>query len=263
MTTTFEKAKNLFSTGEGMDVEKFAAHFCDDCFYQFANYPVAKSPKEIIKNSQEFLSHVKTVKHHIIGHHESAGIIYLEMEISYTCLNGNHHTLPCFDSIKFEGDKVKELKIFMDINPVYAEPHATTKATEKKENDHSYICDKIASMYAALKKEDWNEFESYFDENVLYKVGANDPVVGPKMITKTLQYIYKILKLTTHNQRGIWKADDETVIIEMDANYVNKLTEKFVQVPCTDIYRFENGKITEWRVYPDASQTGFTSWFNK
>ena len=83
------------------------------------------------------------------------------------------------------------------------------------------------------------------------------------MITKTLQYIYKILKLTTHNQRGIWKADDETVIIEMDANYVNKLTEKFVQVPCTDIYRFENGKITEWRVYPDASQTGFTSWFNK
>ena len=83
------------------------------------------------------------------------------------------------------------------------------------------------------------------------------------MITKTLQYIYKILKLATHNQRGVWKADDETVIIEMDANYVNKSTEKFGQVPCTDIYRFENGKITEWRVYPDESLTGFTSWFNK
>ena len=83
------------------------------------------------------------------------------------------------------------------------------------------------------------------------------------MITKTLQYIYKIIKLTTHNQRGVWKADDETVIIEIDANYVKKLSEKFVQVPYTDIYRFENGKITEWRVYPDESQTGFTSWFNK
>ena len=35
-------------------------------------------------------------------------------------------------------------------------------------------------MHADLKKEDWGKFESYFDENVSYKVGANDPIVGQK-----------------------------------------------------------------------------------
>jgi limonene-1,2-epoxide hydrolase len=42
----------------------------------------------------------------------------------------------------------------------------------------------------------------------------------------------------------------------MDANYVNKKDKTFVQVPCTDIYRFDGDKIYEWRVYPDASKTG-------
>ena len=265
MSKNLEQAKRLFTIGETMQVERFAELFADSCLYKFANNSAAHSPQEIIDSSEEFLKRVTAVKHNILTHHESSGRLYLEMEIIYTCINGSQHSLPCCDVLEFnEEGKVTELRIYMDISPVYNESIKTEqKQKSKAKISQEDISQKVGEMYAALKKEDWELFESFFDETVLYKVGANDPVVGPDKITKTLQYIYKILKLTTHNQRGIWKADDETVIIEMDANYVNKLTDKFVQVPCTDIYRFENGKITEWRVYPDASQTGFSSWFNK
>ena len=265
MTKSLEQAKRLFAAGESMQVERFAAHFSDECLYKFANNSAAHTPQEIINSSEEFLKRVTSVEHNIVNHHESGGRLYLQMEISYTCANGAQHTLPCCDALEFDDDgKVKELRIFMDISPVYNEPLPSDQQDKTQASiTHEDIRKKVAEMYAALKKEDWKLFETFFDEDVVYKVGANDPVVGPDNISKTLKYIYKILKLTTHNQRGLWKADDETVIIEMDANYVNRLTEKFVQVPCTDIYRFENGKIVEWRVYPDASQTGFTSWFNK
>jgi hypothetical protein len=42
------------------------------------------------------------------------------MEVTYINHNGQVFTLPCCDIIRFEGDKVKELKIFMDINPLFS-----------------------------------------------------------------------------------------------------------------------------------------------
>ena len=54
------------------------------------------------------------------------------------------------------------------------------QTTDKEISDHSVICDKITIMHADLKKEDWGEFESYFDENVSYKVEANDHIAGQK-----------------------------------------------------------------------------------
>ena len=168
------------------------------------------------------------------------------------------YTLPCCDSIVVDGDKIKEMKIYMDSSILFAD--------EKSENADSSTSDsetvgvdlptRIGAMYAALHKEDWETFKTFFTDSVLYKIGANDPVVGPNNIAGMLSEIYKTLKLTSHNQRGFWVVDGNTVILEMDANYVNKKQEKFVQVPCTDIYRFEGDKIFEWRVYPDASRTG-------
>jgi len=39
----------------------------------------------------------------------------------------------------------------------------------------------------------------------------------------------------------------------MDANYKRVSDGKKITVPCTDIYRFQEDLIKEWRVYPDMS----------
>ena len=126
---------------------------------------------------------------------------------------------------------------------------------------HEDIRKKVAEMYSALKKEDWKLFEIS-----LAKCGlqgwCNDPVVGADKISKTLQYIYKILKLTTHNQRGLWKADDDTVIIEMDANYVNKLIKNsFRSMQISTVLKTE--KLSNGECIQTPHKQVSASWFNK
>ena len=164
MTKSLEQAKRLLAAGESMQVERFAAHFSDECLYKFANNSAAHTPQEIIDSSEEFMKRVISVEHNIVHHHESAGRLYLQMEISYTCANGAQHTLPCCDALEFDEDgKVKELRIFIDISPVYNEPLPSEERSKTQASiNHEDIRKKVAEMYAALKKEDWKLFETFF-----------------------------------------------------------------------------------------------------
>ena len=258
MESKIEVIKQTFLAGESMNVNNFVKFFTSDCRYKFGNFPETYGPQGIIDSSDEFLKRVNGVKHNIIDYAENGDSVYVEMTVEYTMKNGTKHTLPCCDSIVVDGDKVKEMKIYMDSSILFADGEESNadSSTSKSETGGVDLPARIGAMYAALHKEDWETFKTFFTDSVLYKIGANDPVVGPNNIAGMLSEIYKTLKLTSHNQRGFWVVDGNTVILEMDANYVNKKQEKFVQVPCTDIYRFEGDKIFEWRVYPDASRTG-------
>jgi hypothetical protein len=46
----------------------------------------------------------------------------------------------------------------------------------------------------------------------------------------------------------------DTVILDMDANYIRLKDNKPIHFPCVDILRFQGTLIREWRVYPDQSQ---------
>ena len=254
MSSKIEVIKQTFLAGESMNVNNFVKFFTDDCRYKFGNFPEAHGPQGIVNTSGEFLKRVKAVKHNILEFSETEETVFVEMTVDYTMMDGTVISLPVCDSIVIENDKVKEMKIFMDASPLFADPEPSSEASPS--GDAVDLAARIGAMYAALHKEDWETFKTFFTDSVLYKIGANDPVIGPNSIAGMLSEIYKTLKLTSHNQRGFWIVDGNTVILEMDANYVNKKQEKFVQVPCTDIYRFEGDKIFEWRVYPDASRTG-------
>lgn len=249
--------RQMFLAGESMNVENFVKFYTEDAHYQFSNFPVAYGPQGIKDSSVGFLNTVAKVYHHIMKMWEFGNTVICEMEVTYIRHDGKVFRLPCCDTIVFKGDKVQELRIFMDITPVFSTPQVGAAEDPDAEQvlPQGTISGILGKMYEALHAEKWEEFKSFFTDDVLYKIGANDPVIGPEAIAGLLQHIYKTLKLTTHNQRGFWEIGS-TIILEMDANYVNKKDKTFVQVPCTDIYRFDGEKIYEWRVYPDASKTG-------
>jgi alkylhydroperoxidase/carboxymuconolactone decarboxylase family protein YurZ/limonene-1,2-epoxide hydrolase/catechol 2,3-dioxygenase-like lactoylglutathione lyase family enzyme len=247
-----EIVRRMFEAGESMNVDNFVKFYTEDAHYQFSNFPVAYGPQGIKDTSVGFLQTVAKVYHHITNIWEQGDTVICEMEVTYIRHDGKVFRLPCCDTIVFKGDKVQELRIYMDISPVFETPQVQTQPSQPSISGDALL-QRIGKMYEALHAENWEEFKTFFTPDLLYKVGANEPVIGPDACVGFLQYIYKTLKLTTHNARGTW-AVGNTVILEMDANYVNKVDKKFVQVPCTDIYRFEGDRIYEWRVYPDPSQ---------
>ena len=246
--------RRMFEAGESMNVENFVKFYTEDAHYQFSNFPVAYGPQGIRESSVDFLNTVAKVYHHITNIWEQGNTVICEMEVTYIRHDGKVFRLPCCDTIVFKGDKVQELRIYMDISPVFQTEQVQAPASTNSSDKSEFLLQRIGKMYEALHAENWDEFMSFFTPNLLYKVGAHDPVIGPQACRDFLIHIYKSLKLTTHNARGTWVVDNNTVILEMDANYVNKIDKSFAQVPCTDIYRFDGDKIYEWRVYPDPSQ---------
>jgi len=114
-----EILKRLFLAGESMNLDDFVQFFTDDALYQSGNSPIVYGPEGIREPSLDFLKKVEGLHHHIknIWDIEDNGML-VEMEVTYIRHNGQVFTLPCCDIIRFKGDKVQEMRIFMDISPV-------------------------------------------------------------------------------------------------------------------------------------------------
>lgn len=115
--------------------------------------------------------------------------------------------------------------------------------------------DLVMEMEQAGGEFNWDYFQTFFTDNVLFKVGSAQESRGWQGISRYLQWLYAIAEpQLPFTFRGTWDLTG-TVIVEMDAKYIRREDGKPVSFPCTDILRFDkSNKITEWRVYPDQSQ---------
>ncbi|WP_414582594.1 AtaL-like protein [Scytonema sp. PCC 10023] len=111
--------KHMFKAGESMNVENFVKFYTDDALYQFSNFPVVYGPQGIRDASVDFLKNVEQVYHHMKNMWEVGDTVVAEMEVTYIRYDGKVFTLPCCDTIRFKGDKVQELRIYMDISAVF------------------------------------------------------------------------------------------------------------------------------------------------
>ncbi len=112
--------KRMFKAGESMNLDNFVKFYADDALYQFSIFPVVYGPQGIREASVEFLEKVEQVYHHYLNMWEVGDTVIAEMEVTYIRHDGKVFTLPCCDTIRLKGDKVQELRIYMDISPVFS-----------------------------------------------------------------------------------------------------------------------------------------------
>jgi catechol 2,3-dioxygenase-like lactoylglutathione lyase family enzyme/ketosteroid isomerase-like protein len=113
--------RQMFMAGESMNVENFVKFYTDDALYQFSNFPIVYGPKGISESSGPFLEKVRYVSHDIRHMYEHGDTVICRMDVTYIRHDGQVFTLPCCDTIRFQGDKVQEMRIYMDITPVFSE----------------------------------------------------------------------------------------------------------------------------------------------
>jgi hypothetical protein len=115
--------REMFLAGESMHVENFVQFYNDDARYQFSNFPVVRGPQGIIGASQDFIKTVKYCVHHIQNLWEiDDSTLVCEMTVDYVRKKDlKKFTLPCCDTIRVKNGKVQDLRIFMDIMPVFTD----------------------------------------------------------------------------------------------------------------------------------------------
>jgi ketosteroid isomerase-like protein len=113
--------RQVFEAGEAMDVHRFAQRFTEDALYQFGNEPPARGREGIIeaRSIAAFNQTVKSIVHHVKGMWEIGDLLIVEMQVTYVRHDGKQFTLPACDTVRFKGDLVEEMRIYMDISPVF------------------------------------------------------------------------------------------------------------------------------------------------
>ncbi len=116
--TNSELVKALFARGESFDPDAFCEFFTEKPVYQFGNYPICFDKNSIRESTKNFFSMVSALYHDIKMLWEIGETVFVEMDVIYWRKDGTVVTLPCMDIVRFEGDKISELRICMDANPV-------------------------------------------------------------------------------------------------------------------------------------------------
>jgi ketosteroid isomerase-like protein len=116
-----ELIERYYETVDAMDLVAFKAMHSDNARVIFANYPPAVGPDQIAEAIGQFWSTIGGLKHNVVNRWDNPDESILEAAVDYTRKDGKAVRLPCVSILKPEGDKVGELRVFIDVAPLYAE----------------------------------------------------------------------------------------------------------------------------------------------
>jgi len=120
-----ETVRRLLKIFETFNVPEAMKLFDNNATYQFGNYPAAVGIDQIKQAAaSSHMDFIKSCTFDVKSMLEPGdGVVACELDITYVTTDGRTITLPCADLFKFnEKGLVKEMRIFMDANPLFAKP---------------------------------------------------------------------------------------------------------------------------------------------
>jgi ketosteroid isomerase-like protein len=89
-------------------------------------------------------------------------------------------------------------------------------------------------------------------EDVAYMVGARPTIHGVDGVLAAIAEQSRLVRWDGHTLRGVWAGED-TLVVEVESHFTRVADGRAISLPCTDIYRFRDGRIVDWRVFADMS----------
>lgn len=112
--------KRYYEAVDAMDLDAFKALHSADARVTFANHAAAVGPEQIAGAIGAFWSTIGGLKHTFLNRWDNPGETILEAAVCFTRKDGQSVTIPSVSILKPDGDKVGELRIFVDVAPIYA-----------------------------------------------------------------------------------------------------------------------------------------------
>ena len=112
--------KELFEIVDRKDAEGFAALFTTDGRFRFGNAPTVTSRAGIASTVGDFFGSLETLHHEILDVWEEDDVVICEVEVVYRRKDGHEVLLPAATIGRREGDLLRDYRIYMDVNPLFA-----------------------------------------------------------------------------------------------------------------------------------------------
>ena len=116
-----EVIRQLIRLFEAMNIDEALLMFTEGARYRFGNYPAAVGREDIrTAAASSHLKAIKGCKFNIQDLWEFGDVVVCEMEIQYIRIDDSILTLPCTDVFRMEGNRIKDMRIYMDPSPLFA-----------------------------------------------------------------------------------------------------------------------------------------------
>jgi ketosteroid isomerase-like protein len=121
-TKTTELVHGIFAANDASDIDALAELVTDDVRLTFGNAETVTGREAFRQASAQFNASVDSFSHQITSLFEvpEAGVVVVELLVSYHRLDGGELTLPCCNVFRVRDGLVADYRIYMDINPVFA-----------------------------------------------------------------------------------------------------------------------------------------------
>jgi catechol 2,3-dioxygenase-like lactoylglutathione lyase family enzyme len=113
------------------------------------------------------------------------------------------------------------------------------------------MADTCVRLFGRGEAFDSEGFIDFFTDRPMYQFGNGQPCLNKGEIFDSVANFFGAVDALYHDVRNVWEVGD-TVFVEMDAVYWRKDGTSIV-LPCSDIFRFEDHRIQELRIYMDAN----------
>lgn len=122
-TRIFREMIALFNQ---LDVETALSYYTDDAYYRYGSFPPVKGRDAIRASTySSHLDFIAKMSFNILQVWELGDTVIAEMELPHELKDGRTLILPCTDIVRFEGDKVKDFRVFIDPSPLFAPAEST------------------------------------------------------------------------------------------------------------------------------------------
>jgi len=109
----------------------------------------------------------------------------------------------------------------------------------------------IPAIFAAIDAFDPDKFVAHLTEDVTFRFGNAEPVVGRANVREAVAGFFTTIDGLTHHILSTWDAGDVSVA-QIDVEYVRK-DGKHVTVPNADILVFTGDLVSNWQIYIDLA----------
>ena len=103
-----------------MRLDDWLARHTDDVVVKFGNNPPSRGKEEVGGNIGYFWTLIGGLKHNFVNTFEVDGTTICELAVDYTRKDGSQVTVPCTSFLHRDGDLVDELRVYIDLAPVFA-----------------------------------------------------------------------------------------------------------------------------------------------
>jgi ketosteroid isomerase-like protein len=107
------------------------------------------------------------------------------------------------------------------------------------------------AIFADIDAFDPDKFVAHLTENVTFRFGNGEPVVGRANVRDAVAGFFGTIDGLTHHILSVWDIGDVTVA-QIDVEYVRK-DGKHVTVPNADILVFDGDLVSNWQIYIDLA----------